>query len=68
MSREKSQTFTVEEAATAIGIGRNLAYEGVKAGTIPSIRVGRRLVVPKAALARLLENPGGGNMRPPERG
>ena len=47
-------TLTVEEAARVLGIGRTLAYEGVRTGAIPSVRVGRRLLVPKAALARLL--------------
>ncbi len=48
------QTVTVEEAARALGIGRGSAYEAVKRGDIPSIRVGRRIVVPRAALERLL--------------
>lgn len=48
------QTLTVEEAARALGIGRGSAYEAVRRGDIPSIRVGRRLVVPRAALDRLL--------------
>lgn len=48
------QTLTVEEAAKALGIGRGTAYEAVKRGEIPSIRVGRRLVVPRVALERLL--------------
>ena len=52
---QECQTATVEEAATVLGIGRNTAYEGIRSGEIPSIRVGRRVLVPKAALARLLE-------------
>ena len=52
MTRE---TLTVEEAAKVLGVGRNTAYEAVRRGEIPSIRVGRRLVVPKAALERMLE-------------
>lgn len=49
--------FTVEEAAEILGIGRNLAYEGVKNGDIPSIRIGKRIVVPKAALKKKLDGP-----------
>lgn len=37
------------------GIGRNNAYEGVRTGSIPSIRVGKRILVPKVALDRLLD-------------
>ena len=48
-------TITVEEAAQLLGIGRNTAYEGVRNGDLPSIRVGRRILVPTARLERLLE-------------
>lgn len=47
-------TLTVEEAATPLGISRAFAYEAVNTGTIPSIRIGRRILVPKAALNRLV--------------
>lgn len=48
-------TLSVEEAAKALGIGRNLCYDRVKTGEIPVIKVGKRLLVPRAALERLLE-------------
>lgn len=51
----KRLTVTVDETAAILGIGRNAAYDGVRAGTIPSIRVGRRILVPRGALERLLE-------------
>lgn len=47
-------TLTVKEAAELLGIGRNTAYEAVKRGEIPSIRIGSRVVVPRAAFERLL--------------
>ena len=52
------ETLTVEEAATRLGIGRNSAYEGVKSGDIPSVRIGKRIVVPRRALDRLLTGEG----------
>ena len=48
------QTYTVEEAAGILGISRNRAYESVRTGEIPVIHLGRRLLVPKKALERLL--------------
>ena len=48
------QTMSVEEAARALGCGRNAAYQAVRSGQIPSIRLGRRIVVPRAALEQLL--------------
>jgi excisionase family DNA binding protein len=49
--------FTVEEAAAVLGISRSFAYEAVQRGEIPSMRIGRRILVPKAALAKLLDAP-----------
>lgn len=50
------QTLTVDEAATYLGISRWLAFELVKRGELPTVRIGqRRLVVPRAALDRMLE-------------
>jgi excisionase family DNA binding protein len=48
------RTYTVEEAAERLGISRSAAYDAVHAGTIPALRFGRRIVVPRAALDRLL--------------
>ena len=44
-------TLTVEQAAKVLGIGRSTAYELVHTGAIPSLRLGRRIVVPAAKLA-----------------
>ena len=53
---EKRLVFTVEETARLLGISRNLAYELAAQGKLGAVRIGqRRLVVPKAALERLLE-------------
>lgn len=51
-------TLTVEEAASLLGISRNLAYELVADGRLPSIRLGRRVLVPRQALYRLLDDAG----------
>jgi excisionase family DNA binding protein len=55
---QQTLTITVEEAAALLRIGRNLAYEAVRRGELPAIRVGRRLLVPRQALERLLEGIG----------
>ncbi len=51
-------TLTVTEAAKVLGISRALAYELVARGELPSLRLGRRLVVPRKALDELLESGG----------
>lgn len=50
-------TLSVGEAAKLLGIGRNLCYDRVKKGEIPVIKLGRRLLVPRKALEKLLEEP-----------
>jgi excisionase family DNA binding protein len=54
--------MSVDEAARLLGIGRGLAYEAVRNGEIPSIRLGRRVLIPRA---RLLELVGAPEMRTP---
>lgn len=51
-------TLTVEQAAEALGISRAFAYEAVARGEIPCIRIGRRVLIPKIALDKLLEGAG----------
>jgi excisionase family DNA binding protein len=51
---EKEPTISVERAGRVMGIARGSAYQAVKNGEIPSIRVGRRLLVPTARLLELL--------------
>jgi len=52
---QKKLTITVPEAAKMLGISRGLAYEMAREGAIPTLRFGRRMVVPRAAIERLLE-------------
>lgn len=48
------RTVTVDEVATLLGISRASAYEGVRSGEIPSVRIGRRILVPRMGLERML--------------
>lgn len=49
--------YKVEEVAELLGISRPQAYKAVKDGIIPSLRIGRRLLVPKARVEELLNTP-----------
>lgn len=55
--RQESLTLTVKEVAAVLNISRGLAYKAVRDGTIPTIRIGRRILVSRRALDRLLETP-----------
>ncbi len=49
-------TMTVTDAARVLGISRSTAYELVRSGTLPALRLGRRIVVPTHALSDLLNS------------
>jgi len=51
---ERKQTYTIKEAKRLLGVGTNAAYNAVHRGEIPVIKIGGRLLVPKAALDRML--------------
>ena len=56
MTLDPSQTptVTVPEAAEVLGISRGVAYEAARTGELPTLRLGRRLVVPTARLLEML--------------
>jgi len=65
--KEKGQAthslcISIPEAAKLLGISRNTGYEMARLGQLPTIRCGqRRLVVPKAALMKMLQEVNQGN-------
>jgi len=61
---QENLTMTVEEAATALKISRGLAYEAARDGRLPCIRIGRRLLVSRHALNKLLADPQPLNLKP----
>jgi len=46
---------TLPEAGQLLGLGRSSAYAAATRGEIPTLCIGRRKIVPVAALLRLLE-------------
>jgi hypothetical protein len=47
-------TYDVPEAGKMAGLGRNAAYDAARRGEIPTIKLGRRQLVPKVAWDRIL--------------
>ena len=47
-------TLTVEEAAAVLGVSRGNAYEAVRSGALPSLRLGARILVPVPRLLAML--------------
>jgi excisionase family DNA binding protein len=48
------ETYEAEEAFARLGIGPTLGWRLIRANEIPHLRLGRRVVVPKASLDRML--------------
>ena len=49
------QVLSVPEAGKLLGLGRDASYQAAKRGELPVLRFGKRLVVPRAALERMLQ-------------
>jgi len=52
--------LTPSETAKLLRIGRGTVYEQIRLGVIPSIRMGRRILVPTVALMKMLAEAKGG--------
>jgi hypothetical protein len=48
-------TCTVPEASAVLGLSPWVGYQAAQRGEIPTLRIGRRLVVPVPALLRMLD-------------
>jgi excisionase family DNA binding protein len=65
MSRKRKQAaenrmvLDVPEAAEILNISRAAAYAAARSGDIPTVRIGGRILVPRAALMRLLDGQSG---------
>jgi excisionase family DNA binding protein len=52
------KTVSIEEAGKLLGYSRNSVYSAAKTGELPTIRLGRKMRVPRIALERMLEAAG----------
>ena len=62
-------TLSVREAARALGIGLHSVYRAIREKRLPALKVGTKpkLRIPKAAIRRLLRDPGGWDGRAEKR-
>ncbi len=56
MLKQDRLTLSIEEAAALLGISRALAYDLVRRGELPQLRLGRRIVVPRKALEAFIDD------------
>lgn len=59
MSRFDSEglTFTVDEVSKLLKLSRTSCYEAIKRGDIPSLRIGKRILIPRHAFEKMLHEP-----------
>ena len=58
VDQQEKLVLTVIEAAKILGISRGSTYNAVWRGQIPNIRIGRRIVIPRASLINMLKEAG----------
>jgi excisionase family DNA binding protein len=54
-------TLTADEVAAILGLSRTRVYDSIHAGELPSIRFGRRILVPAKPLYDLINGTGPGS-------
>ena len=55
----KRETYRLwPDTGQKLGLGKTATYNAARKGEIPTIRIGNKFLVPKAALDRLLESAG----------
>lgn len=47
--------FNVQEVTRILGLSRNSIYQGIAVGEIPHIKIGKRILIPRASLEAIME-------------
>ena len=58
MQDNERLTLTAKETAKLLGLSKASVYNGILAGQIPHISIGRRKIIPKAAIEKMLAEAG----------
>lgn len=54
MQTSERLTYNVSEAAKLLGLSKNSAYQACLRGEIPYLKIGKRILIPRVQLERLL--------------
>ena len=57
MTATERIAYTVKEAAAALGVSEWIIREEIRTGKIESIRLGKRILIPRSTLERLVSTP-----------
>jgi excisionase family DNA binding protein len=47
--------LSVDETAAFLRVGRSLVYDAIRVKTIPAVRIGKRILVPKSGLKQFVD-------------
>lgn len=61
-------TFTPTEVGQLLGLGRNSTYEALRRGQIRSVGIGKKILIPRTEIDRILQSLGPQNGRQPDSG
>ncbi len=61
---EEKLLLSVRDCVVILGVSRNLIYAACHRGELPTLRIGRRLLIPRRALEKLLSEPKPLNLTP----
>jgi excisionase family DNA binding protein len=53
---DEQPVLTVSEAARLLRLSRAFTYKLIARGELPSVRFGRRIMIPRAAIERILDD------------
>lgn len=56
MLEQYNDVIRIEDLCKILNIGKNTAYKVLQNGTIPSVRIGRKYVIPKCGVIKYLRN------------
>jgi excisionase family DNA binding protein len=56
--KDERLVYTVQEAGALLGLTKNPAYEAAKRKDFPTLKIGRLIRVPKAALHAMIDGAG----------
>ena len=54
LTQPTTLVYTIAEAASLLNLGRSSMYQAVRNGSIPSVKLGRRILIPRTALEQFL--------------
>jgi excisionase family DNA binding protein len=58
LETKEKLVLNIPEVAKLLGISRTTAYALANSGQLPAIRLGKRIICPKAALEKMLQETG----------